>query len=169
MSPQKSSSRLSLRPDRDPRYRRSRRRRSRGGGTAALQLKVSLRGHDYATQDQTRAPDGGKSGGAPSVYKAAAHAVSGTGGKLPAADKIQQSFGCICRACSTRTCSIWFRKSGSSPFEVLGHFFSSDQLRHENPGFRASELAMGIRLSGLAHRAPEIGPGAPRDRGGTTT
>ena len=64
-----------------------------GGGAAALQLKASLRGHDYATQVQMLAPEGGKRGRMPSVHEAAAHGISGAAGKLPDADKIQQSFG----------------------------------------------------------------------------
>jgi len=58
-----------------------------------LQLKASLRGHDYATQVQMLAPDGAGLGRAPSVHEAAALGTSGAGAKLPDADKIQQSFG----------------------------------------------------------------------------
>jgi hypothetical protein len=64
----------------------------RGGGTNA-QLKASLLGHDYSTQVQMLTPDGGTPGGAPSVHQAAAHGISGGGGKLPDADSIQKSFG----------------------------------------------------------------------------
>jgi len=39
------------------------------------------------------APEGGKRGRTPSVHEAAAHGISGAAGKLPDADKIQQSFG----------------------------------------------------------------------------
>jgi|GEM_PF-3291512 len=38
-------------------------------------------------------PDGGADSGASSVHQAAAHGISGGGGKLPDADKIQKSFG----------------------------------------------------------------------------
>gem|GEM_PF-5231148 len=58
-----------------------------------MQLKASLRGHDYATQVQMLAPDGAGLGRAPSVHEAAALGTSGAGAKLPDADKIQQSFG----------------------------------------------------------------------------
>jgi len=47
----------------------------------------------YAAPVQMRAPDGGTPGGTTSVHQAAAHGISGGGGKLPDADKIQKSFG----------------------------------------------------------------------------
>jgi|GEM_PF-3335870 len=57
---------------------------------SAVQLKASLRGHDYATQVQMLAPE------APSgrdVHAAAAEGISGGGGALPHKEKIQQSVG----------------------------------------------------------------------------
>jgi len=58
-----------------------------------VQLKASLRGHDYATQVQMLAPMGGQGDGPPSVRQAADHGTSGPSGKLPHGDTIQQSFG----------------------------------------------------------------------------
>gem|GEM_PF-5503871 len=47
----------------------------------------------YAAPVQRRAPDGDTPEGTTSVHQAAAHGISGGGGKLPDADKIQKSFG----------------------------------------------------------------------------
>lgn len=65
-----------------------------GGSSHAVQLKASLRGHDYATQVQMLSPDGMTGGAARGdVHTAAAKGISGSGGALPQQEKIQQSFG----------------------------------------------------------------------------
>jgi hypothetical protein len=59
--------------------------------SSASAMKGALRGHDYATQVQMLAPGGGQK--ASDVQAAAAEGVSGSGGSLPHADRIQRSFG----------------------------------------------------------------------------
>jgi len=67
-------------------------------GTASVQLKQSLRGHDFAAQEQMLSPEAGavqakgEAGGA-DVHAAAAHGVSGGGGAMPHGAAIQQAFG----------------------------------------------------------------------------
>jgi len=57
-----------------------------------VQLKASLRGHDYETQVQMLSPDGPQAG-ATSVQAAAEKGISVPSGALPHASTIQQSFG----------------------------------------------------------------------------
>jgi hypothetical protein len=58
-----------------------------------MQLKASLRGHDFATQVQMLSPEHGAIPGATAIHQAAAKGIQGSGSRLPHGDKIQRSFG----------------------------------------------------------------------------
>jgi hypothetical protein len=64
---------------------------SPGAGSAGADKRATLRGHDYASQVQMLAPDGGRQGA--DVHAAAAAGLSRAGGALPYASQIQRSFG----------------------------------------------------------------------------
>ena len=65
-----------------------------GGDSARVQLKESLRGQSFAEQTAALSPVQCKGGdNAPGVQAAAAQGITGGGGTLPYADKIQAAFG----------------------------------------------------------------------------
>jgi hypothetical protein len=66
---------------------------SAGSGLHLVQLKASLRGHDFATQVQMLAPDRGTPARPAAVQQVAARGMAGSGGKMPHLDRIQRSFG----------------------------------------------------------------------------